>query len=223
MALDIIVNLFTASPTVSQTELVDWSEIIMLIIGAAIGLCGSLITLWVERCWNRRGKLLIYYKAVNQKTSNRGWGFEFSSNDINWYFSFPVYFEFQNTSNTTRVIRDVNVLLYNGAQQVAAMHQIGPIHMTFRKGSEITNERDYQFGDEKGSYSFVLPPRSIQRQECLFSYKVEPEMREQYRFDQLYLRYYDEQNRPHEYFMRDITKCWEFQLHNSDEEWTLLK
>ena len=223
MALDIILNLVSASPTNTQTALVDWGEIVLLIIGAAIGVCSSLITLGLERCWNRRGKLLIHYKAVAQKTSQRGWGFEFSSGDLKWYFTFPVYFEFQNTSNTTRVIRDVNVLLYDGAQMVAAMHQIGPIHLTFGRGSEVTNEREYQFGDEKGSYSFVLSPQSIQRQECLFSFKVEPEERQQYHFDQLFLRYYDEKNRPHVLFMRDIPSCWEHKLYGSDEEWTLLK
>lgn len=223
MTWDINVHLLSETAKGISATAIDINEILMLLIGAGIGLFSSILTLGIERYWNRRGKLNIYYKAVVRKTNHEGWGFEFNQADLLWHFSFPVYFEFQNTSNTTRVIRDVNMLLYEGEKKIATMRQIGPVHVTQRRGSEIVSEKKYQFGDEKGSYSFVLPPQSIQKQECWYVFSIEPEEKEKQHFDRVILRYYDEKNQAHEFFARSIDKCWEYQKHSSDNEWTLLK
>lgn len=90
------------------------TEVVMLILGAALGLIASLLTMVIQRWFDRRGKLNIFYRFSHQKNgSGTSWGFE-DTEDGHKYFTVPVVYEIQNTSNTTRVIRDVSLLLFNG-------------------------------------------------------------------------------------------------------------
>lgn len=202
---------------------IDWNEIIYVVVGAVIGFIASIIVMVMERILDKKGKLNIFYRRINQKLANGlGWGFDESA-DGRLYFTLPVYFELQNTSNTTRVIRDLSFLLYSGSEFVGNMHQMGTIHITNRKGNEITQQKDYSFGSEKGSYSFVLPPRSIQRQECEYVFVINPDEKEQKHFDTVVARYYDERNKAHTFRAMDIDKCWERKHYDIDEDWLLLK
>ena len=111
---------------------VDWNELVYVIVGAVIGFLGSIIVLIVERILDRKGKIQIYYRRTNQRGMNGiGWGFN-RNTDGRMSFIVPVVFELQNTSNTTRVIRDVSLLLYSGNAFVGKMYQIPEIHTTSR-------------------------------------------------------------------------------------------
>lgn len=199
------------------------TEVVMLILGAALGLIASLLTMAIQRWFDRRGKLNIFYRFSHQKNgSGTSWGFE-DTEDGHKYFTVPVVYEIQNTSNTTRVIRDVSLLLYNGKIQVANMVQLDHLHITKRKGNTVTGEIDSYFGTEKGSYSFVLPPRSIQRQECEYAFKIDMSDTDKYAFDTIYLRYFDERNRKKEFKIRSVPNCWQRAYLEADEEWKLVK
>lgn len=64
--------------------------------------------------FGKKGKLNIFYRFSYQKGMNgETWGFEETPNGGKC-FVIPIVFEFQNTSNTTRVIRDVSMHLYDG-------------------------------------------------------------------------------------------------------------
>ena len=214
-----------ATETVQQTFMlsIDWNEVILLVIGAVIGLLASLATIVIQRHLDQKGKLNIFYRFTNQKgTNGRGWGFE-SSHDGYLYLSIPVVFELQNTSNTTRVIRDVSLLLYQDARLIGKMVQIDYLQATTRKGGTVTKETEYHYGTEKGSYSFVLAPRSIQRQECHYAYKIKPIEKDDNTFNQIIVRYYDEKNTAHYFAAKTIDNSWEAKLFDPDEEWVLLE
>lgn len=208
--------------TTSQTVGIDWNEVILLLIGAAIGLFSSVLILILERVLDRKGKLMIFYRFINSRLTKRGWGFE-QDIDGRFFFTIPVYFELQNTSNTTRVIRDVSMMLYSGRVQVAKMIQADHFHMTKKSGNTITGEEDAYYGGEKGTYSFVLPPRSIQRQECEYIAVIEKSGINGMTFDRIKLRYYDEKNKAHFFDIREISDCWKTKHYEADEEWILLK
>ena len=94
------------------------NEIVMLLIGAGIGLISSIFVMIVERYFDKKGKLNIFYRFTNQKgMENLKWGFHNESCG-NIGFIIPVIYEIQNTSNTTRVIRDVSLNLYNENRKI---------------------------------------------------------------------------------------------------------
>lgn len=213
--------LMTATTTTSESTIN--TEIIMLVIGAILGLVASLATIVIERIFDRRGKLNIFYRFCYQRTGRReSWCFE-DSVDGRKYFTVPVVYEFQNTSNTTRVIRDVSLLLYKDNKFVAKMTQLDHLHTTTRKGKEVTEEKDLYFGTDKGSYSFVLEPRSIQRQECEYMHIIDPCDVDDNQFDTIKLRYFDERNKEKLFTIRRVDNCWKNKYYDADEEWILVK
>ena len=199
------------------------TEVLMLLIGAGLGLLASLFTMIVQRWLDRKGKLNIFYRFCHQKgTNGRSWGFE-NSEDGRIYLTIPVVFEFQNTSNTTRVIRDVSLLLYNGKHLVGKMLQMDHLHITNRKGKTVTDESDLYFGTDKGSYSFVIPPRSIQRQECEYMFIIDMREAREKQFDTIKARFYDERNKAKTFNLRQIENSWKAKLFPVDDEWQLFK
>lgn len=207
----------------TATTGIDWNEIIYVVVGAVIGFIASIIVMVMERVLDKKGKLNIFYKRINQKIGNGlGWGFD-RDIDGRLFFTLPVFFELQNTSNTTRVVRDLSFLLYSGTQFVGNMHQMGTIRVRSSNGSIITDEKAFSFGAEKGSYSFVLPPRSIQRQECEYVFVINPDEIEKKHFDTVIARYYDEHNKAHIFSAMSIENCWKQKHNDVDEDWFLLK
>lgn len=199
------------------------TEVLMLLIGAGLGLLASVFTMIVQRWLDKKGKLNIFYRFDYQKgTNGRSWGFE-NSEDGRVYFTVPVVFEFQNTSNTTRVIRDVCLLLYNGKNQVGKMLQMDHLHVTNRRGREVTGEIDHYFGTDKGSYSFVIPPRSIQRQECEYMFIVDLTETQEKQFDTIIARYFDERNKAKTFTLRTMENSWAARLFPIDDEWQIFK
>lgn len=228
MYIATISNLAETIPQETETTLqtilqaIDWNEIIYIVIGACIGFLASIIVLVLERSLDKKGKINVYYRRTNQRgMDGLGWGFDLSG-DGRQYLTIPVVFELQNTSNTTRVIRDVSLLLYSGKTFVGKMYQLPGMHITKRKGSQVTGEEDYHFGSEKGSYSFVLPPRSIQRQECEYIYAIYPKDKAASFFDTVIARYYDEKSKAHTFKLMNIDNVWEEKHYAMDEEWLVL-
>lgn len=212
------------SNTIQQTvaSSIDWNEIIYVLVGAVIGFLGSIVVMLAERALDKKGSIQIFYRRTNQRGMKKfGWGFD-KTGDGRLYLTIPVVFEIQNTSNTTRVIRDVSLLLYSGNKFVGKMFQSSGKHVTTRTGNTITDEKDYTFGAEKGSYSFVLQPRSIQRQECEYSYVIYTKEKEEKNFDTIIARYYDERNKSHMFRVISIENAWEPKYFDPDQEWCIL-
>lgn len=198
------------------------NDMLTTIIGGAIGLVSALSGVYFQRFLDRRGELNIFYKFCYRKERSVSWGFETGVNNIN-LFTVPIVFEFQNTTNVTKVVRDVSLLLYKGDSFVCKMDQMDHLHITSKKGNTITNEEDLYYGAEKGSYSFVIGPRSLVHHECEFMYKAQDSELKNLKFDTLKLRYYDEKNKEYLFLIRKINDCWNKKLYPYDKEWILIK
>lgn len=69
-------------------------EILMLILGAALGFLASLFTMIIQRVLDKKGKLNIFYRFSYQKGVNgETWGFEETPNGGKC-FVIPIVFEF---------------------------------------------------------------------------------------------------------------------------------
>lgn len=209
----------------------DWNQLILVIIGALLGFVLGIIAFIVQRFFDRIGKLNVFYKfTVHQGGEYSNWGFEhiddkerFEKRDKGLAFIVPMIFEFQNTSNATRVIRDVSLILCNDENFVAKMIQITHIASAKKTGNTVTGTNETFLGGENGSYSFVLPPRSIQKQKCEFIHTFEPSRPNEFEFNKLVLRYFDESNSPHTYQLKDLSDLWDKQHYIVDKDWNILK
>lgn len=217
-------NVVQVSDAIQNTAAtgIDWNELIYVLVGAIIGFAGSIIVMLTERALDRKGSIQIFCRKINRRgTKKYGWGFD-EYTDGRLGITIPIVFEVQNTSNTTRVIRDVSLLLYSGNTFVEKMLQSSGKHVTMRTGNTVTETKDFLFGAEKGSYSFVLPPRSIQRQECEYCYIIYPEEKEQKFFDTIIARYYDERNKAHTFKVMSFDKVWTNEYFEPDKDWCIL-
>ena len=190
------------------------SEIILLLIGALIAFVSSIGTIIIQKKIDEHGKINLFYKFINVKTTEKAWGF-YSFDNLTQSLIIPAVFELQNTTNTTRVIRDVCLYLYNGNSKVCKMVQA---EYTAKKGVI-----DDSFGGVNNSYSFVLPPRSIQKVKCEFLLNVSNSEIEKYSFDKIVIKYYDEKNRKKNYTLKTMKDIWNKELQKVDEEWIIIE
>ena len=178
----------------------DWFEVWLVVIGAVLGFALSIITTIVNKVIDKQGKMRLFYKLVYQKATGKK--ARIDSNGAESYLTIPLYFELQNTSNTARIIRDVCLYLYKDGNKIAKMIQI-----QYTKDSS-THEIKNSFGGDKNSYSFVLPPLSIQKQECEFLYKVPTSQLDEYAFDEIRFSYFDEKNHTMECVFCKANQGW---------------
>ena len=188
-------------------------DIMMILAGGIVGLLSSLIILSIQIWINNKGNVKIYRKiiAIPFQNNDYGWGCIEERDEL--VFMVPMAIELMNTSNTTKVIRDLSLHLYEGMNYVGRMIQI-----EYSKG-----KTDIEYGADNNAYSFTLAPRSVQKQRCLFAYKIHKSQRRAVLFDTIKIQYYDEKDRPHKSQLVDgIVNCWGTNLYEKDENWTLL-
>lgn len=185
-------------------------------IGGLISLVTSISLLWVQRKLDRSGDLLIFYKIIIHPSGHRP-GFFRQSNGMS--FIIPIAFDLQNTSNSSKVMRDINVLLYKDDKYVVKTMQAYSI--AHKKGNEVIRE-DY-FGNEQHSYSIVIPPRSVQTLMFEFFYVIKHEEIQKYDFNNIRLEYHDDKNKRHVLKMREIDNCWVLKEFSYDKDWILVE
>ena len=193
-------------------------------IGGAVagGLCGFLSSLGmysIGRHADKRGKIKVYYKFVVERDDQSPWGIQVYDQYIRIHI--PAIFEIQNTSNTTRVVRDLCAELYNGKMFVAKMLQIteSTYSSIWGTGEEKIKEK---YGTEKGSYSFVIEPKSIQRQNLVFLYEIPQKEVDNNIFDTIAISYYDESDKKKVFIAKKELAGWEMHDTQADDEWILL-
>ena len=188
-------------------------EVCLVIIGAILGFVLSIITTIVNKAIDKHGKMHLFYKLVYQKST--GQKARIFVNDDNKCLIIPLYFELQNTANTARVIRDVCLYLYKNGKKVGKMLQIQYSENT--KTNKIS-----EFGGEKNSYSFVLPPLSIQKQECEFLYKAPISKIDEFAFDEIRFSYFDEKSHMMECLFCKAERGWDgIEFHYENEYFEL--
>lgn len=201
----------------NSTSNFDLNEVWYVIIGAVIGFAASIGTVIIERMLDRRGKLKIYYRISGDRRAIPPFGFEYTQGG-GMSFSIPMQLEIQNTSRTTRVIRDLNVTLYKDGTPVDCMIQATSATNNKTKNGEIVESKLHTFGAENGAYSFVVEALSIRHQCCAFIY-----LNQKKTFDEVRLRYYDEKDKEHSYSLQKIENCWTAYLFEGTHDWVLLK
>ena len=127
-------------------------DLLSAVIGAILGLLSGIIILFLQRYLDRKGHLKTYAKIVYERTHSQfTWGFHTGDSGITLHI--PIWLEFLNTTNTTQIMRDVNLLLYKDGNLVSEMVQIN------RSGS---SSNQFVYGDN-GSYSFTVPAKSTKQ------------------------------------------------------------
>ena len=175
---------------------IDWNEIIMLLIGALVGIGSSAAMMIIQNANEKCGKLSIYVKFNCLKNMGKeGWGV-FENPEGGLSFLIPVIFEIENTSKRARIMRDVSLVLLKENKVIAKMTQINYLQTTSRKNVGITHEEEHYYGDINGSYSFVIEPTSIKRENCVYLYKISRDDIQNKSFDSIALQFYNEKNGP---------------------------
>lgn len=196
-------------------------QVLMTIVGGAIGFVSSAGIVILERILDRVGRLKIFYKFIHVKFDDASWGVR--NNIDKQTLIIPFYFELQNTSYSTRVIRDLSVEAYFGEKRVFRLRQVERGEYSKREGDIVIDKTSETYGGEKGSYSFVLPPRSIQKQKCEYVYSIMKADAEKYNFDRLKISYFDERDKKKEYTAKTELTGWKMGTQKADHEWVRLK
>ena len=197
-----------------------WSEILKILIGGVIGFIFGFLTTLVKSAIDRNGKIKIYYKIYSSENPTEEFGF--SSEGYEIVFIVPMCFEIQNTSNSSRVIRDLSINLFNKGKSFKKMLQVGKSVFKRTTNGVLVSQSEKEFGTQNNSYSFVIPARSIQNQRCVYMYVIDQVETKENQFDEIKLSYYDENDKIHSFSIRKIPNCLE-QSKNLivDNDWVL--
>lgn len=185
----------------------DW---LSTLIGAAIGFLSSIGIIIVQRLLDRAGKIEIYTKVVyDRPTGSHTWGFHKNADGI--FLNVPLWIEIHNLSNSTRILRDINLLLVSKGKEWATMVQ--------SNRADIKNQCLYLYANE-GSYSLSLGGAEIKKIDCHFLLKASSDVPH---FDEIELRYYDEKNRAHKFSLGQVEGDWTVKEFPRSGEWIKLK
>ncbi len=197
-----------------------WSDFLNILFGAVIGFLLSIFTTIINFALERKGKLKIYYKIYTSENLTEEFGFSFEAQKI--AFIVPITFEMQNTSNSSRVIRDLSIHLFNKGNDFKKMRQVGKAVNERTTDGVVVSHSEQEFGTYNNSYSFVIPARSIRNHRCVYMYVIEKDESNKNQFDEIKLSYYDENDRKHLFDIRMIPKCWEKNNKlDVDSDWVL--
>lgn len=189
----------------------DW---ILSLIGGAIGFIASMCVLVVEKVWDKLGSLKIFYRIISGgEQIVEKFGTTRATDGTN-LFIIPMVFELQNTTNTTHVIRDVSINLYYQGRYIDKMIQVNKIE---------NDENSKAYGGENQTYSFVVEAKSIRKVYGTFIYTPKRGNLEEYEFDEIRLKYYDEKNRMREFHIRYVNEPWKQKNIAGDIDWIELK
>lgn len=189
----------------------DW---ISSLVGGAIGFVASMCVLIAEKVWDKLGSLKIFYQIISGgKEVVEKFGTTQVTDGSN-VFIIPMVFELQNTTNTTRVLRDVSINLYYQGRYIDKMIQVGKFG---------NDEKGKEYGGENQTYSFVVDAKSIRKVYGTFVCVPKRENSEEYEFDEIRLKYYDEKNRMREFHVRYVSEPWKQKNMEGDIDWVELK
>lgn len=194
-------------------------DITLLLIGAGISIVSSFLTLYINRLLDRIGKLRIFHKIVCLPGGEEG-GF-YVDNDADMpTFTVPISFEFQNTSNSPRIIRNLNIYLYNDNVFVSKMVQAEQVINTKTSRNNPPIIKEYNFGADHGMYSFLVSPHSISAYNCLFTLSIPYSKINEYTFNHLRLTYNNEKDHKKELFLFNFNGNWKDALLPYEFDWS---
>lgn len=168
----------------------NYYELIYIAFGAVLGLLSSVMIIIVERIMQKWGKLRIYYRFSNCPEPKCGWGFE-EKNAQTVEFWAPIRFEIYNSSNVTKILRDMSIVLYKNESFVQKMIQIEYRIVSHKSGHAVIDKETIFYGGEKGAYSFMITPQTIMPLECEYCIRLKRQEVEMGLFNNMRISYYD--------------------------------
>ncbi len=179
------------------------------LLGALIGAVATLVATWLNKKLQYSGKIRLFAKIVNSKNTQEPWGFYGNKAALSFYV--PIWLDVCNTCGISRIIRDLNLVAYLGDKEISSFVQI----QAFKKEERIP------LGDNE-SYTLVIPPNSALRFDMFFVLKETELFPENRIFDEIILRYFDENNCMHSYHLIKPEKIWEEGPLKKVKEWITL-
>ena len=180
-------------------------DLILLIVGAGIGIVSSIAAHLVIRISDNTGKLKVYAKIVYSKVGDgETWGCR-KMQDVE-SFHIPLWIEVVNTANTTAVIRDFCIYAYKNNTMIAKMDQINRINDTV-----LANN---------GGYSFVVEPRTVKKLEFHFALKKTEVAGAD--FNELRIGYFTIRDSKNMFHFRNVDDSWSLEKRDIDEDWKLV-
>lgn len=185
------------------------------LIGGLIGFLSSLGVQIAMRVLDRKGKL-SFYSRINSSFL-QDWGFLSADGEIT--FVVPLELECQNTSNVTRVVRDVSLTLWRDGTKVKRMRQAQELRNERKHNGKVEFRDSFALGDVNGSYSLVVPPRSIKKMNCFFTCKQEQDIQD-ISFDEIRISCYDERDCLYQSLLTKFDGMWKEQSVPMEDTWT---
>ena len=174
--------------------------------------------------YNKRGKVRIYYRLLNNEGGDKYiYGIHQNERRKVLELNVPLALEMSNTTNTARIIRNTCVSLYNGRIKVCELQQMTHTYYPEMHSNGEMEIKEKAFGADNQSYSFVLQPTSIQKQICLFTFDIADTVEEKrkFYFDSMYLEYYNENDQLKSYKIAEITDSWEPKILECSDDWRM--
>ncbi len=174
----------------------------------------------VDKAWNNRGKLKVYYANYFDATFKRSACFNESfSEEHTKYISciLPIQIDFVNTSGRIHVFRAVSAIaLYKGKQ----VETFNPIIRGKEKSGG--NEEYKYYGVPNTSYSFTIAEKTCMHTDLLFCYEMPAVDTTDHPFDEVRLQWNDHKDRPHSKVILKIDQCWKPGEINLSRDWMRL-
>jgi hypothetical protein len=166
-----------------------------LVLGAIIAIVSSAVTTIVTSLLTnliqQSGQVKVYYKFVHKvgSKSEKRWGAEDRAEGRTFYI--PMRVEISNTTNASHIVRDLKASLYYNNTFVEDMVSV-ELYEKYDKNDN--KQKSKSFGDE-GRFSFVLPPRTIQQYELLYTIKLNSTIINYDEVNRIRLTYFDSRNK----------------------------
>ena len=190
---------------------------VFALLGAIIGAVGSLSAVFLTRAVQKHGKITLHARIVCSRidTEQRTWGYRQTDQGIS--FHVPLWLDICNTSNVSKIVRNINLCIVKDKTIVADFTQ-------FQGTGIYPKEPNITILGNAGAYSFVVSPNSILRAEVEFGIlesDLRPEDRE---FNSVYLTYFDEKDCLNVFFLDKIpTPKWVVGELTRSKQWKTLQ
>lgn len=137
---------------------------VFALLGAVIGVVGSLSTVFLTKAVQKHGNITLHARIVGSRidAAHRTWGYIQTDQGIS--FHVPLWLDICNTSDVSRIVRNVNLCIVKDRTIVADFTQ-------FQGNGIDPREPNTTIVGNAGAYSFVVPPNSVLRTEVEFGIK----------------------------------------------------
>lgn len=172
---------------------------VFALLGAVIGVAGSLSTVFLTKAVQKHGKITLHARIVGSRmdTEHRTWGYRQTAQGIS--FHVPLWHDICNTTAVSKIVRNVNLCIVKDRTIVADFTQF--------QGNGIDSQKPNTIiVGNAGAYSFVVPPNSVLRTELEFGIKKSDLQPEDQEFTSVYLTYFDEKDCLKVFFLEDIPR-----------------